>query len=190
MLLDHEGHVKLTDYGMCKEGIREGDTTGTFCGTPNYIAPEILRGEEYSFSVDWWALGVLLYEMLAGRSPFDITGASENPDQNTEDFLFQVILEKTIRMPRSLSVKAGNALKKFLCKEPSKRLGCGKRPSGFYEIIEEPFFKAIDWEMVSLVVDCVTRSLKFVALSTTSLYSAAGAEAGYATLQAAPGFRS
>ena len=74
---------------MCKEGIRSGDTTSTFCGTPNYIAPEILRGEDYSFSVDWWALGVLLYEMLAGRSPFDVVGATDNPDQNTEDYLFQ-----------------------------------------------------------------------------------------------------
>ena len=60
-----------------------------FLGTPNYIAPEILRGEDYSFSVDWWALGVLLYEMLAGRSPFDVVGASENHDTNTEDYLFQ-----------------------------------------------------------------------------------------------------
>nr|KAF7423576.1 hypothetical protein H0235_008859 [Vespula pensylvanica] len=148
VLLDHEGHVKLTDYGMCKEGVRESDTTATFCGTPNYIAPEILRGEDYSFSVDWWALGVLLYEMLAGRSPFDIAGASENPDQNTEDYLFQVILQKTIRIPRSLSVKAASVLKGFLCKDPAERLGCGKRPSAFFDIVTHSFFKAIDWEML------------------------------------------
>ncbi|KAK9883124.1 hypothetical protein WA026_001320 [Henosepilachna vigintioctopunctata] len=145
VLLDHDGHIKLTDYGMCKEGIRPGDTTSTFCGTPNYIAPEILRGEDYGFSVDWWALGVLLYEMLAGRSPFDIAGASENPDQNTEDYLFQVILEKTIRIPRSLSVKAANVLKGFLNKNPADRLGCHS-PDSFVEIMSHQFFKSIEWE--------------------------------------------
>ncbi|XP_049295167.1 atypical protein kinase C isoform X1 [Anopheles funestus] len=148
VLLDHEGHIKLTDYGMCKEGIRPGDTTSTFCGTPNYIAPEILRGEDYGFSVDWWALGVLLYEMLAGRSPFDIAGASENPDQNTEDYLFQVILEKTIRIPRSLSVKAASVLKGFLNKNPADRLGCN-RDSAFLDIMNHSFFKSIDWEMLA-----------------------------------------
>ncbi|XP_049876039.1 atypical protein kinase C isoform X3 [Pectinophora gossypiella] len=144
VLLDHEGHIKLTDYGMCKEGVRPGDTTSTFCGTPNYIAPEILRGEEYGFSVDWWALGVLTYEMLAGRSPFDIAHAADNPDQNTEDYLFQVILEKTIRIPRSLSVKAASVLKGFLNKNPVERLGCGEH--GFLDIVNHPFFKSIEWE--------------------------------------------
>lgn len=146
VLLDAEGHIKLTDYGMCKEGLRPGDTTGTFCGTPNYIAPEILRGEDYDFSVDWWALGVLMFEMLAGRSPFDIVG-TENPDQNTEDYLFQVILEKPIRIPRSLSVKAASVLKGFLNKNPVDRLGCHPQ-TGFADIQGHPFFKTIHWELL------------------------------------------
>lgn len=85
--------------------------------------------------------------MLAGRSPFDIAGASENPDQNTEDYLFQVILEKTIRIPRSLSVKAASVLKGFLNKKPQDRLGCSKE-TGFMDIVNHPFFKSIDWEML------------------------------------------
>nr|BAK09601.1 atypical protein kinase C [Lymnaea stagnalis] len=147
VLLDAEGHIKLTDHGMCKEGLKPGDTTGTFCGTPNYIAPEILRGEEYDFSVDWWALGVLMYEMLAGRSPFDAVGNADNPDQNTEDYLFQIILEKPIRIPRSLSVKAASLLKGFLNKAPAERLGCHPQ-TGFSDIQSHPFFRTIDWEML------------------------------------------
>lgn len=145
VLLDSEGHIKLTDYGMCKEGLGPGDTTSTFCGTPNYIAPEILRGEEYGFSVDWWALGVLMFEMMAGRSPFDII--TDNPDMNTEDYLFQVILEKPIRIPRSLSVKAANVLKGFLNKDPKERLGCIPQ-TGFSDIKCHTFFRSIDWHLL------------------------------------------
>ncbi|XP_029580371.1 protein kinase C zeta type isoform X2 [Salmo trutta] len=145
VLLDHEGHIKLTDYGMCKEGIRPGDTTSTFCGTPNYIAPEILRGEDYGFSVDWWALGVLMFEMMAGRSPFDII--TDNPDMNTEEYLFQVILEKPIRIPRSLSVKAASVLKGFLNKDPKERLGCQVQ-TGFSDIKSHTFFRSIDWDQL------------------------------------------
>lgn len=140
VLLDHEGHIKLTDYGMCKEGIRPGDKTSTFCGTPNYISPELLRGEEYDFSVDWWALGVLLFEMLAGKSPFD------TPD-SSEDALFQTILEKTIRIPRGLSHRAQNILRAFLKKDPAERLGCDPN-KGFSEIKSHEFFKTIDWEQL------------------------------------------
>jgi atypical protein kinase C iota type len=140
VLIDHEGHIKLTDYGMCKEGIKKGEKTNTFCGTPNYISPELLRAEDYDFSVDWWALGVLLYEMLAGKSPFD------TQDSN-EDALFQTILEKTIRIPRSLSVRAQNILRDFLKKDPSERLGCDP-DKGFLQIKQHEFFRGIDWEQL------------------------------------------
>ncbi|KAF0286950.1 Atypical protein kinase C [Amphibalanus amphitrite] len=122
--------------------------TAEICLALNFLHErEILRGEDYGFSVDWWALGVLMYEMLAGRSPFDIGVCSESPDQNTEDYLFQVILEKTIRIPRSLSVKACSILKGFLNKNPGERLGCHPE-TGFQDIVNHPFFKSIDWELL------------------------------------------
>jgi len=148
VLLDREGHIKLTDFGMCKENITAADLTSTFCGTPNYIAPEILRGEDYGYSVDFWALGVLMYEMMAGRSPFHLP-ANED-EQNTEDFLFQVILERQIRIPRHLSIRAANILKGFLNKDPLERLGCKHDiEEGLSDIKFSTFFKSnIDWDLL------------------------------------------
>ncbi|GAV00767.1 hypothetical protein RvY_11568 [Ramazzottius varieornatus] len=152
VLLDADGHIRLTDYGMCKEGISTPENptsqerTETFCGTPNYIAPEILQGKPYSFSVDWWALGVLMFEMLVGKSPFEIPNAGDNQDQETEDALFQVILEKVIRIPRNLRVEAASVLKGFLNKDPTERLGC--KENGVNEILDHVFFKTINFEQL------------------------------------------
>lgn len=67
LLLDTEGYVKIADFGLCKEGMGYGDRTGTFCGTPEFLAPEVLTETSYTRAVDWWGLGVLIFEMLVGE---------------------------------------------------------------------------------------------------------------------------
>lgn len=67
LLLDTDGYVKIADFGLCKEGMGYGDRTGTFCGTPEFLAPEVLTETSYTRSVDWWGLGVLIFEMLVGE---------------------------------------------------------------------------------------------------------------------------
>lgn len=102
ILLDQDGHCKLADFGMCKEGILNGVLTSTFCGTPDYIAPEILQELEYGPSVDWWALGVLMYEMMAGQPPFEA---------DNEDDLFESILHDDVLYPVWLTREAVSILK-------------------------------------------------------------------------------
>jgi serine/threonine protein kinase len=94
VLLDSSGHAKLADFGMCKEGIYHPSTTATFCGTPDYISPEIVKGKRYSYSVDFWSLGVLSYEMLTGQSPF--SGESEEE-------LFDSICNSRVPFPSFLT---------------------------------------------------------------------------------------
>ncbi|XP_067336863.1 protein kinase C eta type isoform X2 [Channa argus] len=141
VLLDKDGHCKLADFGMCKEGIFEGVATATFCGTPDYIAPEILQEMLYGPSVDWWALGVLLYEMLSGHAPFE----AEN-----EDDLFESILNEEIFYASWLSTEAVNILKALLTKNPTRRLGCVASEGGESAVTSHPFFEAIDWEKLNL----------------------------------------
>ncbi|XP_029691400.1 protein kinase C epsilon type isoform X2 [Takifugu rubripes] len=139
ILLDADGHCKLADFGMCKEGILNGVTTTTFCGTPDYIAPEILQELDYGPSVDWWALGVLMYEMMAGQPPFEA---------DNEDDLFESILHDDVLYPVWLSKEAVSILKAFMTKSPNKRLGCVVA-QGLEEAIKlHRFFREIDWTLL------------------------------------------
>jgi len=134
VLLDRDGHVKIADFGMCKENMSEGIKTSTFCGTPDYIAPEILKGHRYDAATDWWSYGVLLYEMLIGQSPF----AGED-----EDDLFASICKDKVYFPKWISESAVSVLSQLMERNISLRLGYlyGTRPN----IRKHPWFSPIDW---------------------------------------------
>uniref|UniRef100_A0A3P8Y9S4 non-specific serine/threonine protein kinase n=1 Tax=Esox lucius TaxID=8010 RepID=A0A3P8Y9S4_ESOLU len=137
LMLDKDGHVKITDFGLCKEGITDAATMKTFCGTPEYLAPEVLEDNDYGRAVDWWGLGVVMYEMMCGRLPF------YNQDHEK---LFELILMEEIKFPRTLSSDAKSLLSGLLIKDPNKRLGGG--PDDAKEIMRHSFFVAVDWQDV------------------------------------------
>ncbi|XP_037654594.1 serine/threonine-protein kinase N3 isoform X1 [Choloepus didactylus] len=134
LLLDAQGFLKIADFGLCKEGIGFGDRTSTFCGTPEFLAPEVLTQEAYTRAVDWWGLGVLLYEMLVGECPFP---------GDTEEEVFDCIVNADASYPCFLSVQGLELIQKLLQKCPEKRLGAGEQDAE--EIKTQPFFRTTDW---------------------------------------------
>ncbi|KAL5008941.1 hypothetical protein ScPMuIL_014522 [Solemya velum] len=135
LLLDKDGHIKIADFGLCKEEMFFGASTKTFCGTPEYLAPEVLEDNDYGRAVDWWGTGVVMYEMMCGRLPFY--------NQN-HDVLFELILVQSVKFPRTLSEDAKTLLGGLLIKNPKERLGGSEED--VKEITVHPFFKSINWQ--------------------------------------------
>ena len=135
ILLDSKGHVKLTDFGLSKILEDEDDKAFTLCGTPQYLAPEVLLKKGYDKMVDWWSLGCVMYEMLMGRLPFAIKRGMINLK----------IYEKKIDFPRKISNEARDLIEKFLVINPTERLGYG--PNGTDDIKNHPFFNGVDWDL-------------------------------------------
>ncbi|KAL4671242.1 hypothetical protein H8959_003951 [Pygathrix nigripes] len=133
ILLDSVGHVVLTDFGLCKEGIAISDTTTTFCGTPEYLAPEVIRKQPYDNTVDWWCLGAVLYEMLYGLPPFYCRDVAE---------MYDNILHKPLSLRPGVSLTAWSILEELLEKDRQNRLGAKE---DFLEIQSHPFFESLSW---------------------------------------------
>ncbi|XP_065068063.1 serine/threonine-protein kinase N2-like isoform X2 [Rhopilema esculentum] len=135
LLLDSDGFVKIADFGLCKEGMGYGQRTGTFCGTPEFLAPEVLTETSYTRAVDWWGLGVLIFEMLVGESPF--------PGDDEEE-VFDSIVNDEVRYPRFLSNEAIALMRRLLRKNPDRRLGSSPRDAE--DIKKQPFFRDLRWD--------------------------------------------
>lgn len=129
ILLDSEGNIKLTDFGLAKEFLDSVDRTTSFCGTIEYMSPEMIKSEPYSFSTDWWSVGILFYDMVTGAPPF----RSKN-----QKILKEMICKSKLKLPGYLSAEAHSLLKGLIERNESKRLTVD-------QIKNHPFFKGIDW---------------------------------------------
>ncbi|XKL65662.1 hypothetical protein PGB90_009082 [Kerria lacca] len=136
ILLDSDGHIVITDFGLCTQhvSIAEG-RTHSFCGTREYLAPEVISKKKYDKSVDWWGLGAVLYEIFCGIPPFYTTNIKK---------LYTSIVKKPLKIRADLSDNAKNILMKLLEKNPKYRLGSSKRD--VMDIQDHEFFNSVNWD--------------------------------------------
>lgn len=134
VLIDEDGFAKITDFGLSKENITDNHQTNSFCGTPEYLAPEILARKGHGKAVDWWSLGAIIYEMLTGLPPFYTKDREK---------LFYNIKYSDLKFPSFISPCCKDLLEKLFVKDPDLRLGGGERDA--LEIMEHPWFSKVDW---------------------------------------------
>jgi serine/threonine protein kinase len=137
VLMDSQGHIALTDFGLSKQNIDSTEGATTFCGTAEYIAPELLKGQRYGPAVDWWSFGILLYEMMAGRTPFY--------DKNRK-LMFYKIINTAPQFPPHFSPEACTVLRALLNINPESRLGTVEGGNAAQDIMNSDFFRVIDFD--------------------------------------------
>lgn len=143
VLLDATGHVRITDFGLCKEGIYLHDRSQSFCGSPAYLSPEMLAGTGHGHSTDWYGLGILVFEMLTGLPPFYCRDRTKMWNDIQHSPVSSVL-------PSFLSPEASSLLRGFLEKDVLKRIGCVPGHEGSAVIKSHPFFSSVNWEQLLL----------------------------------------
>ncbi|KAF2187460.1 Pkinase-domain-containing protein [Zopfia rhizophila CBS 207.26] len=133
LLLDRHGHLKITDFGFAKE---VPDITWTLCGTPDYLAPEVVASKGYNKSVDWWSLGILIFEMLCGFTPFWDGGSPMK--------IYENILKGRVKYPPYIHPDAQDLLQKLITPDLTKRLG--NLHAGSKDVMNHPWFAEVTWE--------------------------------------------
>ncbi|KAK9416155.1 hypothetical protein SUNI508_09735 [Seiridium unicorne] len=136
LLLDRHGHLKITDFGFAK---RVPDKTWTLCGTPDYLAPEVVSNKGYNKSVDWWSLGILIYEMLCGYTPFWDSGSPMK--------IYENILKGKVKYPQYVHPDAHNLLERLITPDLTKRLG--NLFGGPQDVKNHPWFAEVTWDRLS-----------------------------------------